>query len=196
MGMGRHRHKNRASAPILWDQLILCQLLLHAFNICAWLINLVDGYNDLYLCRLGMADGLYGLRHHAIVCSHHKNGDICGVRPAHTHCCKRFMPWRIKEGDLLSIAFYHVSADMLGDAACLLVNHMGIADGIQQGSLPVVYMAHYTDNRRAFYLRGFIFFRFLQQLCNNVYLLFLFTDAIKLQCNLFGRGKINLTVHG
>ena len=152
-----HGDKDRASAPVFRDQLILCQLLFHALDIRAGLIDLVDRHDDLDPCRFRVVDRLHGLRHHAVVRSHYEDRDIRGVCTAHTHCGERLMSRRIQESDLLSIDFHHISADMLSDAACLAVSYVGVADRIQERGLAVVDMAHDTDDRRTFHHSAFVF---------------------------------------
>ena len=57
---------------------------------------------------------------------------------------------------------------MLGDAACLLVDHIGLSDGVQQGGLAVVHVAHDTDHRRPLHQSGLILLALLQQLLDHV----------------------------
>ena len=55
-----------------------------AVGICAGLIHLIDGYNDGNSGRLGVVDGLDGLRHNAVVSRDDENGDIgAPARRAH-----------------------------------------------------------------------------------------------------------------
>ena len=60
---------------------------------------------------------------------------------------------------------------MLGDAAGLTGDHVGIADVVQQGSLTVVYMAHHGDHRRTFHQVffpvGLLLLDFLGKLCGH-----------------------------
>ena len=95
-----------------------------------------------------MVDGLHGLGHHAVVGGYHQDRNIRRIGSAHTHSRKCLVSRRIQEGNLLTVNSYHISADVLRDSACLPVNHMGIADGVQKGGFAVVYMTHYTDYRR------------------------------------------------
>ena len=144
-----NRHENRAAAPVLRDQLIFRQLLLYFINIGAWLIDLVDGNNDLNSCRFCMVNGLYGLWHHAVVCRYNQDSDIRRLSASHTHGGKRLMSRCIKEGDLSVIDLDHGSTDMLGDAACLSCSYICLADCIQKRGFTMVNMAHNADYRRS-----------------------------------------------
>ena len=74
--MCRNRTENCTSAPVFRNQFVLGQLLLNLFNICTWLIDLIDGHNDLYAGCLGMVDCLYRLWHNTIVGCDNKDCDI------------------------------------------------------------------------------------------------------------------------
>ncbi len=52
------------------------------------------------------------------------------------------MARRIQEGDGLAVHLHLIGADVLGDAAGLAGRHGGVADGVQQGGLAVVHVAH------------------------------------------------------
>src|SRR5699024_1937669 len=107
-------------------------------------------------------------RHHAVIGSYYQNGDIRGVRAAHTHGCERLVTRRIQEGDLLIIDGNHISTDMLGDSSGLPVNHMGMPDGIQKRGLAVVYMTHNADYRRSRYKTVLRIFRILKHLADDI----------------------------
>ena len=38
------------AAPIFWDEFVFCQLLFHMVWISTWLINLINGNDDWYIC--------------------------------------------------------------------------------------------------------------------------------------------------
>ena len=77
--MGGHRHKDRASAPILRNQFILGKFLFYPLHIGTGLVDLVDSHNNFHTCCLGMVDGLNGLGHHTVIGCHHQNRDIRGL---------------------------------------------------------------------------------------------------------------------
>ena len=86
-----YRCKYGASAPILGDQLILCQLLLYTVNVCRGLIDLVHCYDDLHTRCLCMVDRLYGLGHYAVVRCYYQDSDIGRIGTTHTHGGKCFV---------------------------------------------------------------------------------------------------------
>lgn len=65
---------------------------------------------------------------------------------------------------------------MLCDSACLPVNHMGIADGIQKGGFTVVNVTHYAHNRRPGN-EGFCCILYILQHLSD-YILFFLRDGI------------------
>ena len=98
-----------------------------------------------------MADRLKRLWHHAVVCRHDQNRNICRICTTHTHCSKCLMTRRIQEGDLLSVDGYNVRTDVLCDSACLTVDDMRVTDCIQQGCLTMVNVTHDTYDWRTGY---------------------------------------------
>ena len=91
------------------------------------------------------------LRHHAVIRRHHKDRNVGRLSAAGAHRGKRGMAGRVDEGDLLAVLFDLVGADMLGDAAGLARDHIGIADGVEQRGLAVVDVTHDRDHRGARY---------------------------------------------
>ncbi len=79
-----------------------------------------------------MVDGLNGLRHYAVVRSHHQNRYICGICAAHTHGGKRLVSGRIQEGNPSSLYIYSIGTNVLCNTAGLLINHICLTNGIQQ----------------------------------------------------------------
>ena len=51
-GVCGYRHADRASAPVLGDQLVLGEFLFYTLDVGAGFINLVDGNDDLDACCL------------------------------------------------------------------------------------------------------------------------------------------------
>ena len=101
-------------------------------------------------CRLGVVDGLDGLRHNAVVRCDDQNGDIGYLRAAGTHGGKRRMTRGIEEGDrACRRSSTRVCADVLGNAAGLARGDLGLADGVEQGGLAVVNVAHNNNDRIA-----------------------------------------------
>ena len=97
-----------------------------------------------------MIDGLDRLRLHPVIGGHHQHHDVGHLRAALAHGGKGLVPGRVDEGDLLPSRSLHlIGADMLGDAAGLLGDDVGRADGVEQRGLAVVDMAHDRHDRRA-----------------------------------------------
>ena len=107
LSMCRYRAEYCRTAPVLWDELILCKLLLNSLYIGAFLINLVDRYYDLDSGSLCMVYSLDSLWHNTIIGSYNKYCYICTLCTTHTHCCERLMSRSIKECDGLAIYIYN-----------------------------------------------------------------------------------------
>ena len=110
---------------------MLGQLLLDLFRPGIRLVDLVDRHDDRHAGRLGVVDRLSGLGHHAVVGGHHQNNDIGHLGAPGPHGGKGFVTRRIQEGDLAAMQLHIIGADMLGDAAGLAGNDVGLTDGIQ-----------------------------------------------------------------
>ncbi len=50
---------------------------------------LIESDDDWHAGRLGVADGLDGLRPHAVIGGHHDDGDVRDFGAARTHCAER-----------------------------------------------------------------------------------------------------------
>ena len=190
-----NRHKDSASAPVLRDQFILGKLLFYSFYVSAWLVDLVNGNNDLYACRFCMADGLYCLRHYTVVCRYNKNCDICCIGATHTHCCKCLMSRCIQESDLLTAVFYHVSTNVLCDSAGLSSCYICVTDSVKKRSFTMVNVTHNADYRRSGNHIGLILFLFFQKLPDHVYLFFRLCDNVIAQSNFLCLFKVDLMVY-
>ena len=138
----------RLAAPLGRGQTVLGQLGEDAVGVRAVLIHLVDGHDDGDLGRLGVVDGLDGLRHDAVVRGDDENGDIGAHRAARAHLGKGRVARGIEEGDGLAVDFDGVSADVLRDAAGLAGRDLRVADIVEQGRLAVVDVAHDDHDRR------------------------------------------------
>ena len=57
----------------------------------------------------------------------------------------------------MTVGFYLVGADVLGDAADFPLGYFGVLDGIQQRGLAMVYVTKDGDHRRADHQLGFVF---------------------------------------
>ena len=147
--LGGNRDADRISAPLLGDELILCQLLHHALRVCAGAIHLIDCNDDRNICRLRMVDGFHRLRHDAVVRRDDEDGDIRRLCAARAHRSEGRMAGGIQKGDVLPVDGNAVRADMLRDAARFSLRYGGMADRVEQGGLAVVDVAHDHHNRIA-----------------------------------------------
>ena len=166
--MSGYRHKDGASAPVLWDQLILGKLLFYLLHIGAGLIDLVDGHDDLHFRGLRVVDRLHGLGHNSVVRGHHDHSDICGLSASHTHGGKGLMSGSVQEGDLFSIDLHHIGTNVLGDSSCLPGGDVGLPDRVQERGLAVVHMARDTDHRRSWHHVVLVLFRLPEKLLNDI----------------------------
>ena len=102
--------------------------------------------------RLGVVDGLDGLRHDAVVGGDHQDRHVGQLGAAGTHGGERLVAGGVEERDLALLALQRhgdlVGADALGDAAGLARDDVGAADGVEQSGLAVIDMAHDGDHRR------------------------------------------------
>ena len=187
-------HKYRTSAPILRNQFIFCQLLLHFIHIGAGFVNFVDGDDDLHTGRLRMVDGLHGLGHHAVVRGNHQDCDVRGLGAAHTHGGERLMSRGIQECDLAVVDLDHGSTDMLGDSARLSGRHIALADRIEQGGFTVVNVAHDTHNRRSGTHVVLVLLVLLKKLGDHIHLHFLLAQHVELQRDLLRFLVVDLLV--
>ena len=147
--LGRDLDADRLAAPVLDQEVLLGQLLLDPLDIGLGLVDLVDGHDDRHVGRPGVVDGFFGLGHDAVVGGDDEDHDVRGLRPAGPETREGLVTRRIDEGDDPVLDRDAVSADVLGDAARLLVDEVRRADGIEQGGLAVVDVPHDRDDRRA-----------------------------------------------
>ena len=144
------QHVLRLAAHVLHDDLVAEQLGAHPRGVGAGLVDLVDRHDDRHVRRLGVADRLDGLRHHAVIGGNHQHDDVGNGRTARTHGGERLMARGVDEGDRGAGGQLHlIGADMLGDAAGLAAGHIGGAQRIQQAGLAVIDMTHDGDHRGA-----------------------------------------------
>ena len=148
-GLGGDFNVERFAADGFDEHFVLQQPGADLLRIGIVLVDLVDGDDDRHARRLGMIDRFNRLRHDGIVGGHHQNGDVGRLRAAGTHGGEGGVARRVDEGDLVAVALDLVGADMLGDAAGLAGDDIGLADGVEQRGLAVIDMAHDGDDRRA-----------------------------------------------
>ena len=165
-GDRRHFHVLHFTGHLLNDYFVLQQLGAHFVGISLWFVDLVDRHDHRHFGRLGMVDRLNRLRHHRIVCRHNQHNNVCHLRTTGPHGCKRRVARSIQEAqDRTTVGFHLIGPDMLGDAAGLSVDNLGIPDRIQNRGLAVVHVTHTRDHRWA---RLQIVFAILDRI-NNIF---------------------------
>ncbi len=138
---GRYRYHQCVAIPFIWHQTGFCQLMFGEIGVGIWAVDLVECNDDGNAGSLGMCNGFAGLRHDAVSGSHDQNYYISTLGTASAHCSKCCMAWSIQEGDQTVFLDHLVSTDVLGNTACFAARYIGVADGIQQGSLAMVNVA-------------------------------------------------------
>jgi hypothetical protein len=124
-GLCRDRHKRRGAPELFGHHVFHHQLLLHPLGIGTGLVDLVDRHHDRHTRRLGVLDGLFRLRHDAVIGRHHQNHDVGGLGAAGTHGGKRLVTRGIQEGHHAPRRLDMVGTDVLGDAAGFARCHLG-----------------------------------------------------------------------
>ena len=127
---------------------MLGQLGQDAVGVCTVLIHLIDSYNDGNFGRLGVIDGLDGLRHNAVVSGDNENGDIGAHGAARAHLGKGRMARSVEEGDRLAVDLNGIRADVLRNTAGLSGCDLCMTDIVEQTRLTVVNVAHDNHDRR------------------------------------------------
>ena len=146
----RDRDGERVAAELLDLHVVLQQFLQDPVGVGLGLVDLVDGDDDRRVGGLGVFDRLDRLRHHAVVGGHHQDDDVGDLCAAGAHRGERGVAGRVDEGDLGAAGRDHlIGADVLGDAAGLAGDDVGVADRVEQRGLAVVDVAHDGDDGRA-----------------------------------------------
>ena len=150
VGLGAHVDELDVPSPLRRLQAVLGHLGAHALGLRALLVDLVDGHDDRDFGGLGVVDRLLGLRLDAIVGGDDDHREIGHARAACAHRGERLVAGGVQEGDLLAAVVDLIGADVLGDAAGLARDDLGLADRVEQRGLAVVDVPHDRDDRRAF----------------------------------------------
>ena len=150
--LGRDVDEHGVAAEVLGHQAVFGELRADLRRVGALLVNLVDRHHDWHVGGLRVVDGLHRLRHHAVVGGDHQDRDVGGLGAAGTHGGERLVARGVDEGDRplrpVEVDADLVGADVLGDAAGLLLADVRLTDGVQQSGLAVVDVTHHGHHRR------------------------------------------------
>src|SRR5690606_32509406 len=147
-GMRRYVDEQRVAAPILWNDVLLRELVADAVGVRVLAVDLVDRDDERHLRGAGVLDRLDRLRHHAVVGGDHEHDDIRDLRAAGAHRGERRVAGRIEERDRPLRRLHVIRADVLRDAARLAGRDARAANVVEQRGLAVVHVAHHGHNRR------------------------------------------------
>ena len=146
-GFGRDGDKRRFATEFFGHNFFRNQLGTHALDVRIGLVHLVDGNNDRHTGCFGVLDGFFGLRHDAVVTSHHQDDDVGGLCTTGTHGREGLVTGGVQERDHAARRFDVVSTNVLGDATGFARSHFGSADVVKQRSFTVVNVAHDGHHR-------------------------------------------------
>ena len=152
LGLGRDVDEHRVAAVLLGHQAVLGELAADLGRVRVRLVDLVDRDHDRYAGGLGVVERLDRLRHHAVVGRDHEDRDVGRLGTTRTHGGERLVTRGVDEGDPALVAVDLggdlVGTDVLGDATGLLVDHVGVAERVEQLGLSVVDVTHDGHDRR------------------------------------------------
>ena len=152
--LGGDVHEHDVAAVLFRDQAVLGELGADLLRVRRVLIDLVDRDDDRNAGGLRVVDGLNRLGHDAVIGCDHEDRDVGDLGTTGTHGCEGLVTGGVDEGDraggaVLSLDRDLVGTDVLGDAAVLGVDDVGVTDRVEQLGLTVVDVAHDGDDRRA-----------------------------------------------
>ena len=152
LGLGRDVDEHGVAAVLLGDQAVLGQLAADLGRVGLGEVDLVDRDHDRHLGGPGVVERLDRLRHHAVVGRDHQHRDVGRLRTTGTHGGERLVTGGVDEGDptlvVVDLGRDLVGTDVLGDAAGLLGDDVGLAQRVEELGLSVVDVTHDGDDRR------------------------------------------------
>ena len=141
---------DNVAAPFFRNKTVFGKALHNFIRVCGGFIDFVDCNDDGNFRSFCVVDSFNGLGHNAVIRRNNKDCNIGAKCAAGTHCGECFMSGGIEEGDGAS-AFggYSVCTKVLGNAACFAGSNVCASDIVKDGSLAVVNVTHYANNRIA-----------------------------------------------
>src|SRR5690606_21167380 len=112
-------------------------------------VDVVDGYGELGAGGLGVGVGLDGPGDDAVVGGADEDDDVGEVGATGTQRGEGGVAGGVDKGDATAVDLHLIGADVLGDATRLALDDVGLADGVEEGGLAVVDVAHDGDHGRA-----------------------------------------------
>ena len=147
---GGNLHEFRVAAPFGGHQAGFGELALHAFEVGFGLVDFIDGHDDRNFGGLGVIDGFFRLRHHAVIGSDHQHDDVGDLCASRTHARERFVARSVDENDAaIELTTIFVRADVLGNSAGFAAGNICLANGVEQTGFAVIHVAHDGNHGRA-----------------------------------------------
>ena len=91
----------------------------------------------------------------------------------------------IQKCNFFTVNADNISTDMLCNTTRLMFRYIGFTNGIQKGSLTVVNVTHYADNRWTFFHLAFVLFFLFQKFRYHIYFFFQFRNNIERKSDFF-----------
>ena len=143
------------AAPLHGIQTVFGKLTKDSLNVAfsgLGLVNLVERHHDRHASCLGMVDALNGLRHDAVIGSHHQHHNVRHACAASAHLRERFVAGRIDESHH-ALLVARLDGDLectgrLGDATRFARCNIGVTNAVKQAGLTVVDVTKDGDHRR------------------------------------------------
>ena len=108
------------------------KILLDALGIGIGPVDLVHRDDDGHFRGPSVLNRFDSLRHDTVVRGNHEHDDVGHFRAPRPHRREGGMSRCVEKAQSALVGLYVVSADVLGDAACFRVGHLGTADVIEQ----------------------------------------------------------------
>ncbi len=188
--LGRDMGEDGVTAPVFGNEALFGQFSFDVVRIGSFLINFVDCDHDRNAGSLGVADAsrVWSMTPSSAATTRMTMSVTCAPR---IRMVVTLRGRSIEEHDFAAIRVDVVRTDVLRDAACFAVCHMGETDGVEQGGFTVVNMTHDSDHRWA----AFEVF-FLVSLGGNQEFLFVKGDVFDFVAEFAGKQGGSIQIKG